>query len=789
MLLMGSQTPGLESSRVPLVQDWTHRHMVYSHPTTIFQNLQLQQEPRYVQQVLHRNFIAPSGGNRQPIPSPVSLHLPGVNDLHRDWAEVMPAGGETLGDGNFPAKYAFNINAAPDCVHDYVVYTQTNASYGGTAVTIYALNNLYAGTCKTGTVPNVLWAYTFYTNFAGAVVGSPVLSLDGTQVAWMESKGPIMGTAATLHILKPYTGGGAGTLAAPKAPANSASAAAYRSCTPATGNAACLYSVSFADTNDDTTSSPYYDYSDDTMFVGDASGNLHVFTGVFNGAPAEKTSAGWPVAVHAGTALSSPVYDTNTAHAFVGDSSGRVSYVAVTGATFTGTLGGTTWTFTNATSITDAPIVDGTIGRVFVFANTSNGAEVGEADTSLGTHTGPVIVGASNTSPFHSGDFDNQYYSSDTGAGTGTGFLYVCGNNGAANHPALYQIAVTSGTISTGTPTSEFVAATASQECSPVTEFYNSTTSQDSEFFSVHGNATAGTACAGDGCLFAATLTPNGSAETVTISGAILASGGTSGVVVDNNSSASGAANVYYTWLGNSSPTYSCNGNTSGDACAVQVAQAGLGSSGAVVQSDSGDSGAATTQTSYFDSPAKPGDLILAFSKWDNLVTVTGITDNAGNTYTPIGTFTNVGTNDRIEAWYTLNPTGAPTSVTVTYSGKTASTSLLDIVEFSGLATSAPVDQTAVNTGTGTALSTGATPTTTDSNDTIVGLFATIGSSSPGYPYALGSGYSLIVTDTTSFIEYMSVTSTGSYTATATATNGSVTWGGRVIAFKNAVQN
>ena len=204
---------------------------------------------------------------------------------------------------------------------------------------------------------------------------------------------------------------------------------------------------------------------------------------------------------------------------------------------FNGALGGTSWTI--GTSITDAPIVDGTIGRVFVFANdTGTGALVGEADTSLGTHTGPVIVGSSTTSPFHSGDFEN-HHNSDTGAGTGTGFLYVCGNNGAANHPDLYQIPVTSGTIGL-TATSEFVAATASVECSPVTEFYNTTTSQDSIFFSVHNNAAAGTDCATHGCLFAATLGPNGPAETVTISGAILASGGTSGVVVDNNSSTSG---------------------------------------------------------------------------------------------------------------------------------------------------------------------------------------------------------------------------------------------------------
>ena len=100
-------------------------------------------------------------------------------------------------------------------------------------------------------------------------------------------------------------------------PVNSATAAAYRSCTPATGNGACLFSINFGNANDDTTSSAYYDYSDDTIYVGDAGGNLHAFTGIFKGSPAEATTGGWPVSVHAGDALSGPVYDTNTQHVFV----------------------------------------------------------------------------------------------------------------------------------------------------------------------------------------------------------------------------------------------------------------------------------------------------------------------------------------------------------------------------------------------------------------------------------------------------------------------------------------
>jgi hypothetical protein len=798
MLLMGNQRFESRYNRVPMVQDWTHRHMVYSHPKTIIQNLQVQRQPRYVQQVLHRNFSPRLPIGRRPIPKPIRFQRPKMsNDLHRDWQELMPAA-FTMGDGNSPAKYTFDVNAAPDCANDFVVFTQTSTNSPGT-VTIYALNNLYTGTCTTGTVPNVLWAYTIYTNAGGAVVGAPVLSLDGTQVAWMESAGS--GTGATLHILKPYTGTGVGTadgtLAAPNTPPTSASAADYRACVPAapTGGGAtsqaCLYSIPFADGNNDTTSSPYYEYSQDLIFVGDASGSLHAFSGVFDGAPAELTANGWPVAVDAGAALTNPIYDPNSQHAFVGDSSGQLSYVIASGTPVTGTLGGTVWNLGSGGISNDGPIVDGTTGRVFVFANvTGTGAVVGEADTSLGTPTGPVSVGSSTASPLHTGEFDNLYYNSDTGAGTGTGFLYVCGNNGVSNQPELYQIAVTGGTMSTGAPTPEFTAATASTECSPVTEFYNSTTSADSVYFSVQASGNASTDCANEGCVFAATLTPIGAAETVTVSGAMPASGGASGIIVDNDSAVTGGTNIYYSWLGGSSSIYPCNSDTTGKGCTVQVAQLGLGSAGVVVQQASGDCGACTGETTFFNNPSYvlPGNLILIFSHWDGAGITATASDNAGNTYTALGPATNIGSNNYIQAWYAVDSIGHfPYAFTVNYSGPTASISLVDAVEYSGLDTTAPVDSGTyvASTGIGTALTTGPSGTTTFDNETIVGMFATTGG---GGFRTTGPGFTVDAIDATSLIEDENVSILGSST-TATATVYMPTnWGAVIVGFKNAVQ-
>jgi len=77
MLLMANQKPEVsrfgkpataaQSNRVSLVEDWSHRHLVYSHPQTIIQNLRIQQQQRYVQQVLRRNYVSPQPISSRPI--------------------------------------------------------------------------------------------------------------------------------------------------------------------------------------------------------------------------------------------------------------------------------------------------------------------------------------------------------------------------------------------------------------------------------------------------------------------------------------------------------------------------------------------------------------------------------------------------------------------------------------------------------------------------------------------------------------------------------------------------
>ena len=91
------------------------------------------------------------------------------------------------------------------------------------------------------------------------------------------------GTAAQLVLLTPSTGG---TLASPTTP-TSVAAGTYNTCT-----APCYTTFNLGAS--DTFSSPFYDYQGYTLYVGDDSGVVHQFTGVFNGNPAA-TGSPWPV--------------------------------------------------------------------------------------------------------------------------------------------------------------------------------------------------------------------------------------------------------------------------------------------------------------------------------------------------------------------------------------------------------------------------------------------------------------------------------------------------------------
>jgi hypothetical protein len=238
---------------------------------------------------------------------------------------------------------------------------------------------------------------------------------------------------------------------------------------------------------------------------------------------------------------------------------------------------GTTSTIKLAsTGFDDGPIVDVTAGFVYAFARadeTSNVTAVFQlhipafADAFDNANGPEVIVSNSATNPtaFLDGAFDDAYYASG-----GTGNLYVCGTSGTVN--ALWQIPIAGGVM--GTPVFGPAVTTVDGACSPITEFLNGTT--DRIFLSVEGNAVTAApinCVTGSGCVMSFDITNpltwgplKSTAATSTVTG------GTSGIVIDNSSSAGGASQVYFTPLSDQPCTTS--GGTGG--CAIQASQSAL---------------------------------------------------------------------------------------------------------------------------------------------------------------------------------------------------------------------
>ena len=153
-----------------LPTDWSHSHVIFTHPASAAQEALLGQDPRYWQQRYRREI---------PREFPVERFqtVPGVSRASQKpsaglWAEDLGASG-VAGPASYPAKYSFSVTTA-NCGYtakpDYVVYS-TGLLGSPTPANIVAFDNIYSG-CS-GTVPSVYWAF----DTSGLILTSPVISL------------------------------------------------------------------------------------------------------------------------------------------------------------------------------------------------------------------------------------------------------------------------------------------------------------------------------------------------------------------------------------------------------------------------------------------------------------------------------------------------------------------------------------------------------------------------------------------------------------------------------------
>jgi hypothetical protein len=684
--------------RVPVVTDWSTKHVVFAKPRTEKDAARLEHNTRYKMQVARRNApafrkVADARVNssdlldrfRNRVQDPHSR--PSKADAaHRDWSVSLGGTGATLfppsvGDGQFPAKFSFDINAAPDCTNDFVVYN-TNTSM------LVAFNNLYSGTDSTGLVangtctdgdgdllsaPTVMWAYNVNEYSDGVTTTSVTLSEDGSQVAFIENA--LEG--AVLHIVKWHAGDGSVIAPVTLWPARDVTGHPATWANNCGGTyPACMWSVPFStdwtystssggdvsrqrpgafsrkpspdyivagSIPTDTYSAPYYDYFTDIIYVGTDTANVHQFINIFNGGattgPSENASgdgySGWPVYVNqtATPNLTGPIEDDASGRIFVSDIYGDLMTIETnTVPHIAGPCNGQPgpsylypcladgfyddgWN-----GIPDPPVVDSSLGTVMVFSGsnqvTGDGAHNGDAFAAQSLTTGGCVCGDGEETGgsfvyadfgpagglgfganMHDGDFDNSYYNSDGAPGGVTGFMYVCaidplGADGGGN-TALRQLSFgANGLLSGVSPVSLAYLAVATSpydECSPVTEIYNTNTGTDLVFFSVQNHSLAcsvdglggggwpGNAPAG-GCLMSFDVTNDASEPFSTLVEAGFAAflpvdGGTSGIIIDNISPDPQASSVYFTPLGD--PYYG-PGDCTTTGCAAKATQVGL---------------------------------------------------------------------------------------------------------------------------------------------------------------------------------------------------------------------
>ena len=617
------QEAATSEAPIPVVTDWSSRSVIHGKaklPEEFARGskgdaemARLYRDPRYVAQVLRRidaempqlrsaplaQAVQATAMNstkrcrdrnrRDCNDNPPSTQLNG--DILRDWSNVLGGGANGQGgsgiEGVFPAKFNFDITAAPSCANDFVVYptnaagaTQSGSqetwiytfsaapSNGQTFVvgppgprqvaliadgtsntgknflnnasrvanlrdainrwtsqtgyratssgndvtvisdnlgnildnhvisylsnvsgsggidgsgtpgqpTIIAFNQLYQGSCngswnQNGAIkaPNVMWAYNTGTGYVTET--SPVLSYydNGAQVAFLQRNGNTL----QLVLLK-WAAGGTGTAAAPTALTN-LSAAAYQAAR--SGSSAAMHVITLNGTSNTgstrTYSSPFVDYTGDTLWVGDGNGRLHKFTGVFQGLPAEVVANGFPSTVAAGMKLSSPVYDSG--NVYIGSQSGAGALGGklhrIDAANGANRFDSAKLAMADTTGLRESPIVTGFpagTGSVYGFlfndgtaGDATNCAPQGSNRDSCRTVTRFPLGFAANATPasrafvgrgnninstLYAGAFTDAYYTN------GTGSMYIVGGEAVDTFiPRLWRVDLTNGNLTSST--------------------------------------------------------------------------------------------------------------------------------------------------------------------------------------------------------------------------------------------------------------------------------------------------------------------------------------------------
>jgi len=571
-LLLGSQRSSVPPSqlqahqRQPQFQDWSTRHTFYSRYGTMAALEAAHRDPRALSQWRHmeqRKQLVHFPARQEQLHSLLLFRFPGTgrgrfpargaSDLQSDWNISLGAGATSA--GQFPAKFSFDTSVAPSCTGDFVVFP-VNVDGTATQPNLVAFRNLYTGTAggngicnravsgtDAGTsAPTVYWAYNVQAIAAGTIPTSPVLSLTGTKVAFVESAA---GNAAVFHVLAwkalDGTGANAQSITSP------VQITTFSGSAPAAGAATKLA----LGTATDTLSSPYVDYAADTAYVGNDAGVLFRIKNVFctnpscgTAAPSLDTTWGTggtgSVSVCSGK-LTGPVQDVTTNNVYVGCADGKVygfNSAGVPLATPSLAVGNGSTTG----GVVESPIVD---GSGFIYAVSGTGAAPNTASAVLVQAkvdlSSPriALVGLGGFRNLHAPAFNDAFFSSATSS---TWLIYTAAFDATAANLTLYGSTFdASRNMTAGTPANIRNVGSRPEEWAPLTEFKNG--ANDYLFI--------GILIAPPNFARSTINTFPGGAPTQPGTGLPPTSTGTSGMIVDNFSASNQASSLYFASLGN----------------------------------------------------------------------------------------------------------------------------------------------------------------------------------------------------------------------------------------------
>lgn len=568
---------------VGIPQDWSTRHVLYTAGASPRVARAAMSDTRFWYSWLQRygNTYAwhpyPGFAGVAPTHYPGRGPVPSIGHHPRiDWA-VSLGGVGGMPVGETPAKYSFSINGtitSANCTSDFVVFVvnATPKTTGTQQANIVALNNLYTGTtssfCPNGaqtppttdyTSPKFMWAYA--AGSAGIAL-SPVLSEDGTKVAYIDMANP-----ANFNVLTWVSGQGT-SATAPAKPGSGGSALVQLAYSKATVSGCTASSASTSN------ASPYIDYNTDSAYVASDNGNLYRITGVFKGTPTLQYCI--KVNNTAGHYLTSPVYDQVNNVVYVSD--GYSLYGFTPGASSFTAAGSIAIASTAATDpIVLSPYLDTSDGFIYVFSradSTNTHSIVAQVNLAL-TSQATAVIGETTTQYILDGDFDNAYFTTGPLAGAGT--LYACGTDSTdGTKPSLYALSFANGTgLMNSTPAMSDNrningAANAAGACSPLVDFYDGTTDR---LFVGTGNLGATT-----GANLVTEWNVNSrisSSSTQPTSTATGYWGGTTAFTIDNVSTEPQAASIYFGTM-SPPPTGTTTPCGSGNYCAVKLTQSAL---------------------------------------------------------------------------------------------------------------------------------------------------------------------------------------------------------------------